>query len=86
MTELFRTTVQLSTPEGDLVDVEIEAKVGAAEPDVGIMGDWIDEWWISAVGHDSNPTPELKEQAEGWLKEEYGDDTAIAEWLGEQLD
>jgi hypothetical protein len=42
-------TVTLETGSGKELELELNVAWNNAEPDVGIMGDWIDDWKITAI-------------------------------------
>jgi hypothetical protein len=74
------------SPEDGEIEVEFEINVCSAEPDVGIMGDYIDDWSISAIDGSTDLSDERKAQVTSWLFEEYGDEDSLLEKLAEDLD
>lgn len=66
------TTVTLNGRDREL---EVTIDVCAAERDVGIMNDYIDEWYISAV--DGMTNPRIIAAASRMVDAEYGDDAFV---------
>ena len=56
-------------------EIEIEVKLQSAEPDVGIMGDYIDDWNVVSVQNDISPVAcaEMNQR----LSETFGDEGII---------
>jgi hypothetical protein len=57
---------------GDDIEVELELTIAAAEPDVGIMSDYIDDWSVTAVAGDTDALRCGKMQEA--IEAEYGSD------------
>ena len=55
-------TIEHSTVVFDDISVEVQCKMQSAEPDVGIMGDYVDDWRVIEVeGDTSKETCKLME-------------------------
>ena len=57
-------------------EIEIEVKLQSAEPDVGIMGDYIDDWYVTSVQNDI--TVDTCRAMEQRLISELGDEKLIS--------
>jgi hypothetical protein len=79
-------TLSFMSPEDGEIEVEFEVNVCAAERDVGIMSDYIDDWSISAVDGNTDLTDERKAEVTQWLFDEFGGEDGLVETLNEQLD
>ena len=62
-------------------EIELELSVNPAEHDVGIMGNWIDDWNVTAV--DGSTSRSRCDEAISLIEEEFGDEKFI-EYLYEQ--
>lgn len=67
--EVFTTTVF------DDIEVEITAAMQCAEPDVGIMGDYIDDYRVTAVNGDTDA--EVCKAMDKRITDEMGEDKLI---------
>lgn len=66
------TKVTLNGREREL---EVTIDVGAAERDVGIMSDYIDDWSITAV--DGSVNPKVCAAANRMVQAEYGEEAFV---------
>lgn len=80
------TSLSFLSPEDGEIEVEFEIHVCRAEPDVGIMTAYIDDWSISAVDGVTDLSDERKAEVTQWLFEEYGSEDGLVETLNEMLD
>ena len=80
------TVLTFMTPEDGNIEIEFRLDIAAAEPDVGIMSDWVDDWDITAVDGNTDLPDERKSEIIGWLKDEYGSEDAFLNALLEDLD
>lgn len=74
------------TPEDGEIEIEFEVGICRAEPDVGIMSDYADEWSISAVDGSTDLSDDRKAQITAWLMDEYGSEERLLEVLAENID
>lgn len=79
------TTLSFMSPEDGEIEVEFEIHVCRAEPDVGIMSAYIDDWSIESIGNDTDPSDERKAEVTQWLFDEFGGEDGLVDTLNEQL-
>lgn len=82
MTKTVETHVTLNDAAGsEDFELEVEVSICSAEPDVGIMSDYIDEWRIISVN--GNRDKDLCQTMDTRISDELGDDTFMDQLIDE---
>lgn len=78
----FTTTVSFDGDQG--VEVELDLTWASAEPDVGIMGDYIDDWSVEAV--EGNQDKHLCADMAQRINDEIGDEKFLEKLYDEGVE
>lgn len=76
-------TIEHSTIVFEDIRVEVECTMQSAEPDVGIMGDYVDEWRVIEV--DSDTSDETCQAMDTRINNEMGDQKFVEQLYDEGL-